>query len=197
MDIKDIKIGEMYNVLMQIHDYVDGIIFCSTVIDIDTKDGVQCGEECEICHDEISAFSPISTAPKYAPCRKFRKGDKVRVVDEKNDRTPPCCGDIEAGEFYTVSADEDDGDVMLAVNGKYDCIEWYWLELVSPVEATYSIFEDERMGCWVIAKDGLTYAYYPFRSCVSDNIVHTKEEARERAEAECARLNAEYRKEQK
>ena len=146
---------------------------------------------------DMEAVSPVSVpsngikntepTPKYDPCRKFRNGDRVRVVEERNDRIPPICGRIEPGKVYTVSGNEDGGDVMLEVEGKYDCISWLWLDLVTPVEELepYSVVNAHTH--WDVTdkdmKTVVTYskAYHPH--------------AKEAAEAECARLNAEYRKE--
>lgn len=128
------------------------------------------------------------TAPKYDPNRKFRKGDKVRVVEERSGRIPPLCGDIEPGEFYTVSDDEDGGDVMLDVKGKYDCIEWYWLELVTTVEELelFTIRWSDCLDAWQVQnKDKDVIATF----------FTEHPHAKAAAEAERDRLNAEWRKE--
>lgn len=129
--------------------------------------------------------------PKYDPCRKFKKGDKVRVV-ERNGRSPILCGAVELGYTYTVYADEDGGDVILdigyGVNGG-ESISWTFLELITPVEELepYSVKDTMSHDGWQIVRDGLPLAIYDSRR-------HPN--AKAAAEAECARLNAEYRKKQ-
>lgn len=126
---------------------------------------------------------------KYDPCRKFKKGDKVRVV-ERDGRSPILCGAVELGGTYTVHADEDDGDVILdigyGVNGG-ESIAWTFLELVTPVEELepYSVKETMCHDGWQIVRDGLPLAIYDSRR-------HPN--AKAAAEDECNRLNAEYRK---
>ena len=188
MNIEDIKVGETYNVRVKVigirADGVDAIY-----ADAEGIAGLHIGER------RVGILRPIitengtkntETAPKYDPNRLFRKGDKVRVVEEINGRIPPLCGDIEAGNVYTVSDNEDGGDVMLEVNGKYDCIDWYWLELVTPVEELEPwVLDEGDPHFWGIVK---TAGKFPV---MLPRDYYTKEAA----EAECDRLNAEYRKE--
>lgn len=196
---EDIKAGETYNMRVKVtsvNEYGGEV----ATIPVD-ENGKELDDEWAYYGLDIaSAFSPITPengtknvepAPKYDPCRLFRKGDKVRVVDKKNGRTPPCCGDIEAGELYTVSDDEDGGDVMLAVNGKYDCIKWYWLELVAPVEELEPYFVMELKGAYGVYN---TRFQPETEACHFFTDMHPH--AKEAAEAECDRLNAEHRKEQ-
>jgi hypothetical protein len=58
------------------------------------------------------------------------------------------------------------------------------------------VFNDKKMGAWIVTKDNCTHAYFPYRCEVNDNIANSKEEAKAAAEAERDRLNAEHRKEQ-
>ena len=193
MNIEDIKIGETYNVRVTVEEKNDAVyIQCRTS---------ESAHPVILAAREAAAFSPISPengikntepSPKYDPCRKFRKGDKVRVVKEINGRIPPLCGDIEAGNVYTVSDNEDGGDVMLEVNGKYDCIDWYYLELVTPVEerVSFRVGDFPVDGEWSVWKDSLGKT-----EIISSYKIATHPNAKEAAEAECARLNAEWRKE--
>ena len=132
--------------------------------------------------------SEVQPAPKYDPCRRFKKGDKVRVIKERNGRKTPACGAICPGKSYTVSDDEKDGDVMLRTcNWMHDCISWDWLELVTPVEEDEPYSVEESSDYYSVEKEGNEL-------CTFWKDVHPA--PREGAEAECKRLNAEYRKEQ-
>ena len=132
---------------------------------------------------------------KYSSSRPFRKGDVATLV-ERNGRCPYSY--LKHTKLFVRISEDSNGMVGLHKKGDNELIKIHYsnLDLVTPVEELepYGIFEDERMGSWVITKEGLTYAYYPFRCCDSDNIVNNKEEARELAEAERDRLNAEHRK---
>ena len=192
MNIEDIKIGETYNVRMKFANIDEDGNYC---FNMETKPYLYRlfnKTDVETCvfpmPDPANDIKNTENASKYDPCRLFRRGDKVRVVEERNDRIPPICGRIEPGKVYTVSGNEDGGDVMLEVEGKYDCISWLWLDLVTPVEELepYSVVNAHTH--WDVTdndmKTVVTYskAYHPH--------------AKAAAEAECARLNAEHRKEQ-
>lgn len=206
LNLEGIKVGEMYNVLMQESDYADGIIFCSTVIGIDPKDGVQCGEEYEICHDEISAFSPVSpangiknteTAPKYDPNRLFRKGDKVKAV-VRHGRIPN--DGVPKDVILEVIADERDSivKVLHKMGAILEIFNVYALslELVTPVEELepYDVDECCFAPTLYVRKNGKVYLTIPYKEGTS--LFQTREQALAAAEAERDRLNAEYRKEQ-
>lgn len=129
---------------------------------------------------------------KYDPCRKFKKGDKVRVV-ERNGRSPILCGAVELGGTYTVRTDEDDGDVILdigygALGG--ESIAWTFLELLTPIEELEPYFVQENQNTVEVLshEDEEVPATVFFKS--------KHKNARERAEAERDSLNAEHRKEQ-
>ena len=132
-------------------------------------------------------LQPCEPKPKDAPCRFFRKGDEVRVLEERAGRIPPLCGDIEPGGVYIVSDDEDGGDVMLAVNDSFACIDWFWLELVTPVEAMEPYSVADNIFGWLVYKGNT--------GNVVANFNKTHPHAKEAAEDECDRLNAEWRKE--
>lgn len=131
---------------------------------------------------EISVYEP----PKYDPCRKFRKGDIV-TPKERNGRIP-WAKDM----TLTVVADESTAGVTVRYDdtGEERIMCVLFLELLTPVEelAPYYIEETEYEYCITIMigerKD--TPATYHKR-------MHPR--AKEAAEAERDRLNAEYRKE--
>ena len=133
---------------------------------------------------------------KYAPCRFFRKGDEVRVVEERAGRIPPVCGDIEPGGVYIVADDEAGGDVMLDVNGSFHCIEWIWLELVTPVEAVepYVTLENILMSCIEVRNcrtNKVEAAFY-----YGEGHAYTFKSAADASCTERDRLNEEWRKDQ-
>lgn len=122
---------------------------------------------------------------KYDPCRKFRKGDMVRVV-EWNGR------DIaRVGEIGHVVSDEYNSRVELAIDGWTK--EVYYpachLKLVTPVE------EQER---YVVEPSDVAYFVVDKKHKSGEqNVVMymcaLHPHAKAAAEAECVRLNAEYR----
>jgi hypothetical protein len=164
--------------------------------------------------DELELFPPISlensiknteSAPKYDPCRKFREGDIVRLV-EWNGRK--LWDDIkhlhriynEKGTF-TVHDDEQGNDVVIVPDAYTEnvyCACPACLELVAPVEERelYSVklrqeltADDTYPYCAVVDDEGNEAARFYCE-------LYEAGKARAAAEAECARLNAEYRKEQ-
>lgn len=201
MKPEEIKIGETYNVRMYVSHYSKGIISCSTVIGYDKVDGIQCGEEYDICHDEISAFSPIlpengiknsEPATKYAPCRKFRKGDRVRVVERngRNGTTSPSF----TGALLTVAFNEVTAELLCLFDHEKNrfYIDPAYIELVTPIEERERYIVDPGDVAWFVIDTK--------RECGNLNAViffnDTHPNAKAAAEAECERLNAEHRKEQ-
>ena len=124
--------------------------------------------------------------PKYDPCRLFKKGDKVRVV-EWNGRDIARVGQI----GYVVS-DEHNSRVELSIDGWTKDVFYpaCHLELVTPVEELepYRV-ETGGYNRFRIKKGNLEYSYFPF----GEHCVLSMDEAKAAAEAECARLNDEYR----
>ena len=138
-------------------------------------------------------------APKYDPNRLFRERDRVEVVKNKGrigNSTIP------VGTHATVVRDEDEYDWVFIKADNCDkllTIDAAYLKLVTPAEELEisRVFNDKKMGAWIVTKDNFTHAYFPYRCEVSDNIANSKEEAKAAAEAERDRLNAESRKETK
>lgn len=129
----------------------------------------------------------IKSPPKYDPTRLFKKGDKVRVVEYKGRLTgydkkiyKVCEDEEESGRYIKLSQDSCIGHVT---------VDAAYLELITPVEELepYTI-ELGVMGKgtdYRIKKDNVIICAYSY--------VHPN--AKAAAEAECDRLNAEYRKE--
>lgn len=129
-------------------------------------------------------------APKYDPCRKFRKGDKVRLVSCRGRLPIPfALNAFSMAEILTVEEDENkEYDVLVNNDSFRQMFQACYLELVTPVEELepYSVGESTDYFS-VDDREGEELSIY-----WKDKHPHAKEAA----EAECARLNAEYRKEQ-
>lgn len=141
---------------------------------------------------DFEALSPANgiknteTDPKYDPNRKFRKGDKVRVV-KWNGRTSMRDG----MDAFVVKNEDNGGMVEVSIDGWTNGVFYHAckLELVSPVEERepYSVVDAHTH--WDVAdKNMKTVAMYSKGN-------HPN--AKEAAEAERDRLNAEHRKEPK
>lgn len=176
----------------------DNIIIHAVVEDVpDVRDlqalWVELGSNDKTCLcvavEDISVPTP---KPKHDPCRKFKKGDKVRIV-ECLGRTPLYLRP-HIGSAYTVTYDEDaNGHVY--IDGGLDFVFVPYLELVTPVEELelyrVELRKEENypsLPCtaWCIFRgaDIVAKFYNDFLTSALDL-----------AEAECKRLNAAYRKE--
>lgn len=197
MKIDDIKVGETYNVRVK-------------VIEIPTErhvvtHAVTADKECvTIFSDyEIGSFSQAEAYPKYDPCRLFRKGDKVRVVEwnGRNYRDRDHHTELETGCIAEIWEDEKDeqeeGYVPVIYQEYIRCVPPCYLELITPVEELkpYSVklrqeitVDDTYPYCAVVDDDGNEAARFYCEQ-------YEAGKAKAAAEAECARLNAEYRKE--
>ena len=216
MNPEEIKVGETYNVRMKLHRIDEDGDFCFRVFGGDDVTRFLKPTQVERAVYPLSApangTKNTEPAPKYNPYRKFREGDKVRLVEWRG-RAPFDCENWEpekAGQICIVAEDED------AERGHYlhvwkiedmasetDEGERPWLafpifslELVTPVEELepYSVHENEY------SKSAEVRRSNPFRVCAAfywggESPTYTREQAKEAAEAECDRLNAEYRKE--
>jgi hypothetical protein len=200
MKHEDIKVGEVYNVRVRVVDVDDdtGEITTETA----NENGYALGFEwCYYAPGEVLAFTPITAengiknaepAPKHDPCRRFKKGDKVRLIAHRGriayyeglqyppDRT-----------VFIVEHDElKDGIVSIYEQPECDFdafdIHFSFLELVTPVEALEPYSVETCQYGYTVNKGELILATY-------NDEYHPH--AKEAAEAECARLKAEYRKE--
>lgn len=142
--------------------------------------------------------------PKYDPCRPFKRGDKVRVVERHGRKFWNAAPET----IYTVVADEylhDAPNVLhrgcVGLNdGRPETLSawnvpFFHVELITPVEELEPYFtKEDRTGLlWEVWKrDEENEAVLVASFWVSGH-----PNPKEAAEAECARLNAEYRKEQK
>lgn len=131
--------------------------------------------------------SPAPCASKYDPCRIFKKGDKVRVVGYK--------GRIIGINGSVVVVEEDENVRENKVLVRHDVGGLWWidaayLELVTPVEELEPYFVMELKGAY-----GVYNTRFQPETAACHFFTDMHPHAKEAAEAECARLNAEHRKE--
>ena len=137
----------------------------------------------------------LSTKPKYDPCRKLRKGDIVEPCQVKG-RWHSVTWEGRSGIHFTVTEDEDE-DGIVSIKDP-DCKLPYlaaavFFNLVTPVEELEPFFISEGAGIIELYKgttDEVVKAWFY-------DDVKAGVEALAEAEAECARLNEECRKEQR
>lgn len=133
-------------------------------------------------------------APKYDPCRKLKVGDVVRVL-KINGNLPKCqwAGNIpkEGVTGIVRKLRKDDHFVWIDCKEIFGyCIEPAYLELVTPVEELEPYYVKETASVYEVFnrnENNSSVAIF-FKS------QYSIEKAKERAEAERDRLNAEYRK---
>lgn len=140
---------------------------------------------------------------KCDPNRLFRKGDKVRIVKHNGRKFGAAPPTFQLGKVYSVDEDEDTKHcyVMLQSCDIYYAHPVAFLELVIPVEELEPFYLDEITD---EDEDGEPYQCFMIKTLKGEDRVRTYysnkfetiEQTKAAAEAECARLNAEYRKEQ-
>lgn len=134
----------------------------------------------------LYSFIPVPPAPKYDPCRLFRAGDRVtpKVV---NGRDFNNIAEEMKGKVLIVTQDENRLCNVYVRDGEDEfTIDPAYLELVKPVEELEPYSMGESSDYFSVDKDDDELCLY-----WKDKHPHAKEAA----EAECSRLNAEYRKE--
>ena len=198
MENKYLKVGETYNVRVKVigiaKNGVDAIY-----VDDECIAGLHIGKR------RVGILRPISPengikntepAPKYDPCRKFRKGDKVRLVPYRG-RAPIMFGSnvFSIGEILTVEEDENkEYDVIVNGASHRQMCQACFLALVTPVEELEPYFIDQSTSknYWEVFRRTAEEGNFLIAS-FHKNHPHAKAAA----QAECDRLNAEHRKEQK
>ena len=185
MKLEDIKVGETY--LLPI-----------TVTAIEKSGWIEtttCNNN-EYFHtpSEVKTLLPNGTkntepAPKYDPCRLFKKGDKVRVVEYKGRNYT----NVDTGKEGVVTRNETGADPAIEVafaDDDFWDVDPAYLELVTPVEEQKEFFiEDEKELPYYLIHFGRPRNFELVAQL--DRKYYTLEQAN----AECDRLNAEYRKE--
>ena len=141
----------------------------------------------------------VGSHPQYDPCREFQPGDKVRMI-MRDGRYPYCMRMREhivpSDTILTVAANLRNGLVAVRSDGNLNeqVVGFYFLELVTPVEELEPYVICENDASYEVRlhsqKENHTMAIY------NKNAYGNWLKARYAAETECARLNAEHRKEQ-
>ena len=198
MNPEEIKVGNKINiealVIRKLHSE-EQLITCE----------LPTGLQFHIWQRDFEALSPANgikntePAPKYDPCRKFRAGDIVEPCQVKG-RWLSEAWKNSAGVHFTVATDEDEIGTMCV---KYTdsvidrCADAVYFQLVTPVEELepYSVHESDTINGFDIMRDGLCVMTFPYGPKEA-GYYRNKLAAKEAADAECDRLNAEYRKEQ-
>jgi hypothetical protein len=207
-NFEDIKEGGIYDVRIVVEQKRDHALLACALSDAGAENKPRfvfhkrtVSDFCQVTPE--NGIKNTEGAPKYDPCRKFREGDIVRLI-EWNGRK--LWDDIkhlhriynEKGTF-TVHDDEQGNDVVIVPDAYTEnvyCACPACLELVTPVEELepYSIGKSDYNGFVNIEKKGKIIAMIPYGKELHEH--KTEEEALAAAEAERDRLNAEYRKEQ-
>lgn len=135
-------------------------------------------------------------SPKYDPCREFRIGDVVRVR-KIHGNLPQCRYNgmvkVKEGDCCTIHDKEHRNCYWITTpSGDNWCFDIAYFELVTPVEGYFQVEGDEDEQEFYVVKGARFVASYGY----GPDDFYKKEEAKAAAEAECARLNAEHRKEQ-
>lgn len=148
--------------------------------------------------ESLDNIYPLPTPPKYDPNRMFRKGDVVKFK-ELNGRKFKGHSDL------TFTLDQDERDNMCFwtdINEHGDIVSrWTYfgfLELVTPVEELEPFrvsYTNGECGMFEVMRGEQCVSIYPYGS-IKSRYYKKAEQAKAAAEAECARLNAEHRKEQ-
>lgn len=149
--------------------------------------------------EHVSQFSirPMLHQTKYDPCRLFRKGDKVQVK-KRDGRCNGKDGEYLREAFCTVAEDEIQNELVRVFHNATEYrLGPAYLELVTPVEELepYTVGKSELN---TEHGDYDTWAVYDEHGYIVAQFAeeaYKLGEAKARANQECARLNAEHRKE--
>ena len=130
--------------------------------------------------------SDLQPAPKYDPCRLFKKGDRVRIVKYAGRCYTLFWEPFVGAEMYVETSETVYSLPEVKTAKGLQPIDPAYLELVTPVEELEPYIIKDYVDFYAVEKDGAQYSIFFKGSYYS--------KAKEAAEAECARLNAEYRK---
>ena len=197
MKPEEIKIGETYNLRVKVLGKSEDFIHARLIAPNGeySSSGIL-----EILHKYAPSFAPIpsehgtSVPTKYAPTRLFKKGDIVEINTHGRDIDARMkASGVELGKRYIVTEDEKHTGYVsfVGLDGIDHISVFFWLELVTPVEEQEPYFVQEFKGGYGIFN---TRLQPETEVCHYFNDMHPH--AKEAAEAECDRLNAEHRKEQ-
>lgn len=185
MKPEDIKIGETYNVRVKVRRTNTAGVFCYAC----DNDGIYWGKHPNLFTEaEVAAFSPVTPAPKYDPCRLFRKGDRVQVK-RRNGRCNGKYGEYLREAYCLVAEDEEKNEsVRVLHNSSEYRLDPAYLELVTPAEELEPYEVTESTDYFAVAHRITGDEPATFWKQWHPNPAAA-------AESECARLNAEHRKE--
>lgn len=156
-------------------------------------------------HTAVSLPSEHGTSvptPKYDPTRLFRKGDKVRIR-KVNGNLPKCRYNgvtVEDGTIGEINSSDERNCYWVKFNRTTSwCFDCAYFELVTPVEELepFTVVHKQALQHFQINHGKLNYMTFPYGLHKSNGWYHTITTAKAAAEAECKRLNEEWRKEHK
>lgn len=187
-NMEDIKTGEYCRVLGRVGYKNENEIS----VTFHNKPGIETSIDFER-KEARKLLSPISEPPKYDPNREFREGDKVRVR-KIHGKLPQCRYNgivrVKEGDCCTIHSKEHRNCYWVTIpSGAHYCFDIAYFELVTPIEELEPFRVEENCGVWRVLnkKTNLIASAYN-----ESGHPHAKESA----EAERDRLNAEHRKEQ-
>lgn len=159
-------------------------------------------QEHEIMHARTDCQYADLQTPKHDPYRWFKKGDKVQPR-KVNGRCPFGVDITDSKPRHmdfgaTVQEDEDQYGMVRVNTLRGDIkIHSYFLELITPIEdlLPYSVeaHEEGECGCFEVMQGKQCVSIYPYGTHET-RYYKKSEQAKEAAEAECERLNEEWRK---
>lgn len=158
------------------------------------------------CPGMVVDYISICEQPKYDPCRKFKKGDKVRIR-KVNGNLPKCRYNgvtVKDGTIGEINSSGERNCYWVKFNRTTSwCLDCAYFELVTPVEELEPYYVEEKDIEYQVRmeKGGLdclisVFRYHNYIEGYKQyyDILPTMKQAKAAAEAECARLNEEYRK---
>lgn len=199
MNTDDIKISETYNLRVEVLGKNEDFIHTRPIA---PNGEYRSTGFLEILHKYAPSFAPISSEPgtsvpppKHDPCRLFKKGDVVEPKQVKGRVYSKDSKHLISKKCIVFRDEEEPGYVVISYAGKNYSINAAYLELVTPVEELepYTVDECGFAPTLYVRKNGKVYMTIPYKE--GSSLFQTREEALAAAEAECARLNEEWRKE--
>lgn len=190
MKVKDFKAGDTVLVRAQLqsvsHYYEGNLVHFAS---IDAHGDIICDSSFSLFEHEMAAVvkqDEVKPRPKHDPCRKFRKGDVVRVVERDGRKIIGFPVEfIQAGDVLTVAEDENLLHVdAFTANGSKVAVAWLCLELVTPVEELKPYKVVHTRGFYSVEDKKL--------NIVASYSCKLHPHAKEAAEAEGERLNDEW-----
>ena len=190
MNINDIKIGATYNVRVKVTG-IENMNRIITHVSHLTEDDVTV-----FYANELPSFHPIPSEQQASACtqpqplRLYREGDIVTPCQANNRWLSDLWKDKSGMHLKVVKAEtphEAYMDVKDPDSPQPYTVNTAYFKLIRPVEELEPYGIADHLHGWIVYKDT--------PGTVIANFNHTHPNAKKAAQAECARLNAEYRKE--